>query len=178
MMPAFEFAFALAHLFAMLRVSSGWQSQPRYVRAMHQNPLSVVNFSSSSTTCTEVKNTEHKNKIESPRMVPLANPPLLMLKSSYPIINPRECNLLSRYFEQDTDPEENKAAEAILDRVKEIIDNVTNCQGHAGETQLPRYVRYDEKCISMDELLSGNFVDELLPDGLHVDTNNGKLFRH
>eukprot|EP00956_Cyclotella_meneghiniana_P041622 scaffold232677_cov23-Cyclotella_meneghiniana.AAC.1 len=30
----------------------------------------------------------------------------------------------------------------------------------------------------MDELLSENFVDELLPDGLHVDTNNGKLFRH
>ena len=169
--------FTLA-LFAMFTVSSGWQSQPRYVKLMRQHPLSVVNLSSPSTTCTEVKNTLHQNKIESPQMIPLANPPLLLLQSASQIINPHECNLLSRFFEQVTDSEESKAAEAILHRVKEIIDEVTNCPRHAGEMQIPRYARYDAKCISMDELLSEDFVDKLLPDGLHVDTNNGKLFRH
>ncbi len=37
----------------------------------------------------------------------------------------------------------------------------------------PRYVKYIPKLVD-----KGLFLDALLPDGLHVDTNNGKLFRH
>ena len=59
---------------------------------------------------------------------------------------------------------------------------VTNCPRHDGEKE-PRYVRYDTKIIDEQhtkqlQLDSKKFTDNLLPDGLHVDTNNGMLFRH
>ena len=122
-------------------------------------------------------------------MIPLSNPPLLLLQSTSPIISKEDCDLLSAYFEQqDTTPESTHYpildqyqmihAEALLDHVRNVIDKVTNCPSHADEMQVPRYVRYNAKCTSLDMFNSPDFCNVLLPDGLHVDTNNGKLFRH
>ncbi|KAL7512305.1 hypothetical protein ACHAXN_009242 [Cyclotella atomus] len=117
------------------------------------------------------------------RMIPVSNPPLLLLQSSFPIVTKEECQLLTQYFERTDTDQMAKAsqteAELILRRVQNIIDKVTNCPRHSGEMQMPRYVRYEAKATSsLEKLLSPEFVDVLLPDGLHVDTNNGKLFRH
>jgi hypothetical protein len=68
------------------------------------------------------------------------------------------------YFEQGPSEE----GHVLLERVRQQIDNLTGCPSHDGEVALPRYVPYPPS--------RGNNV--LLPDGLHVDTNNGKHFRH
>lgn len=114
------------------------------------------------------------------QMIPVSNPPLLLLQSSFPIITKEECQLLAQYFEANIDKKTNAPTEAepILHRVQSIINKVTNCPSHSGEMQMPRYVRYEAKASYLDQLLSPDFVDVLLSDGLHVDTNNGKLFRH
>jgi hypothetical protein len=125
---------------------------------------------------------------ELPDMIPVSNPPLLLLQSSSPIISREECMMLSQYFEEretKLDPlvalsdEHNEAqAISILHRVREVIDKVTNCPSHDGEMQIPRFLRYDPRSTSPEKLTSPEFANVLLPDGLHVDTNNGKLFRH
>jgi hypothetical protein len=66
------------------------------------------------------------------------------------------------YFEQGPSEE----GHVLLERVRQQIDNLTGCPSHDGEAALPRYVPYLPS--------RGNNV--LLPDGLHVDTNNGKHF--
>ena len=122
-------------------------------------------------------------------MIPLSKPPLLLLQSSTPIISIECCSLISRYFEQQMgnsvdafqlDNSEIQAAETILQDVRDIIDTVTNCPRHDGEIQLPRYVRYDTTFVDGENMMQNPklFMTALLPDGLHVDTNNGKLFRH
>ncbi|KAL7489783.1 hypothetical protein ACHAW6_015504 [Cyclotella cf. meneghiniana] len=124
-----------------------------------------------------------------PTMMPLSNPPLLLLQSCSPIISRQECKLLSEYFEQQQadfnscndhilDNDQVKYAEYILRNVRQVIDKLTNCPSHMDEMQVPRYVRYDAKLTSLDMFHSPDFANVILPDGLHVDTNNGKLFRH
>lgn len=112
-----------------------------------------------------------------PKMIPLCQSPLL-LESSAPIISKEECSILIQHFEQD----QSSSAEAILQKIHNVIAKVTNCPRHDGEKE-PRYVRYDTKIIDEQhtkqlQLDSKKFTDNLLPDGLHVDTNNGMLFRH
>ncbi len=44
---------------------------------------------------------------------------------------------------------------------------------------MPRYVRYDPVIVDEKSMLNpGILRDILLPNGLHINTNNGKLFRH
>ncbi|EJK76312.1 hypothetical protein THAOC_01930, partial [Thalassiosira oceanica] len=120
-------------------------------------------------------------------MVPLSQPPLLLLESSKPIISREGCTLLSQYFEhlkngdvaRRMDGGQVYAAQKLLHGVHDVVDQVTNCPMHDGEKLLPSYVRYDSKIVDEEVLLDPRrLADALLPDGLHVDTNNGKLFRH
>ncbi|KAL9190674.1 hypothetical protein ACHAXT_000380 [Thalassiosira profunda] len=120
-------------------------------------------------------------------MVPLSCPPLLLLQSSEPIITAEGCELLCRYFDRrcktneacKLSDHEMCAAEDLLHNVHDVVDAVTNCRRHDGEMQIPRYVRYESALINEKMLLdSKEFGEALLPDGLHCDTNNGKLFRH
>ena len=96
-------------------------------------------------------------------LVPLSDAPILLM-SSLPLLTPEECDTLRQHFQQG----HSHAGEALLQRVQEQIDDLTGCPSHAGEPLLPRYISYPPQQVS----------DKLLPDGLHVDTNNGKLFRH
>eukprot|EP00984_Skeletonema_dohrnii_P005508 scaffold1938_cov114-Skeletonema_dohrnii-CCMP3373.AAC.8 len=119
-------------------------------------------------------------------MTPLSCPPLLLLQSSAPIISNEQCATLIEYFDHintggDTtlDATQTDNAKSILGDVHDIIDKVTNCPRHDGEAKLPRYVRYHPRLIDEEALFdSKKLNDVLLPDGCHVDTNNGKLFRH
>lgn len=130
-------------------------------------------------------------------MVPISCPPLLLLQSSSPIMNREACSLLTHYFDcitnmNDSGPDETQRtavsslqqmAEKILNDVHDVIDEVTNCPRHDGESMSShfpcRYVRYDSTLIDAEGILDcRSFGDALLPDGLHVDTSNGKLFRH
>jgi len=124
-----------------------------------------------------------------PLMVPLSALPLLLLQSATPIISREDCALLSRYFEHLTGKcsnasslgkSERTTAESLLQNVHNVIDTVTNCPRHDGEMQLPRYVRYETTILDTMKLKQNPKMLEsvLFPDGLHVDTNNGKLFRH
>ena len=124
------------------------------------------------------------------QMVPLSCPPLLLLQSSAPVISKEECDSLIEYFDYITSPTGDynidkldatqiEYAKSLLDDVHNIVDTVTNCPKHDGETKLPRYVRYYPTVIDEDILSDPkSFSQVLLPDGVHVDTNNGKLFRH
>jgi len=117
-----------------------------------------------------------------PKMIPLCQSPLL-LESSSPIVSREECSILIQHFDeqhQTRTGHQTSSAEAILQNIHNTIAKVTNCPRHDGENE-PRYVRYDTKIkqdIQQLQLNPKSFTDNLLPDGLHVDTNNGKLFRH
>lgn len=124
------------------------------------------------------------------QMNPLSCPPLLLLQSSAPIISNEQCATLIEYFDHITatetdaqtaylDAAQVDTALSLLGDVHDIIDKVTNCPRHDGEMQLPRYVQYHPMVINEEILFdSKKLSDVLLPDGCHVDTNNGKLFRH
>lgn len=122
------------------------------------------------------------------QMTPLSCPPLLLLQSSAPIISNEQCATLIEYFDHitatvgDTTPLDSikiEKAKSLLGDVHDIIDKVTNCPRHNGEMKVPRYVRYLPRLINEEMLFDPEKLNnELLPDGCHVDTNNGKLFRH
>ncbi|KAL7549547.1 hypothetical protein ACHAWF_012815 [Thalassiosira exigua] len=121
-----------------------------------------------------------------PNMIPLSRPPLLLLTSSAPIASREGCSLLSDYFDglldggddDATDGRTRSAAEGLLRDVADVVDEVTNCPRHDGEAPVPRYVRYEPTVVDVDVDAAEGWDEILLPDGLHVDTNNGKLFRH
>ncbi len=138
----------------------------------------------------ERKTASFDNSDETIQMTPLSCPPLLLLQSSAPILSNEQCATLIEYFDHiaatggaahNHDETHTKMvyAKSLLDDVHDIIDKVTNCPRHDGETKLPRYVRYHPRLIDEETLFdSKRLNDVLLPDGCHVDTNNGKLFRH
>ena len=128
-----------------------------------------------------------------PTMVPLSQTPLLLLQSSAPIVSRQGCALLCQYFDSmkannndavDATTYDGRIlehnAQSLLSDIHNIIDKVTNCPRHDNEMQMPRYVRYHPTVVDDEETVLDHkkFMDALLPDGLHVDTNNGKLFRH
>lgn len=114
----------------------------------------------------------------------------LLLTSSQPIISSSECKTLIDYcqsklqvdsqsgmlctscdinreiFEQDLI--ERKKGAIILKNVQQMLLETLGLNEQEGV--MPRYIFYTDEDCSMDETL--------LPDGLHVDSNNGKFFRH
>jgi len=82
--------------------------------------------------------------------------------SSKPVLTEQECDILIKN-------EENDEQRYIVSKVMNILDHITNCPSHSGERP-PRFIDY-EPVLSMKEI-------DVIPDGLHVDINNGMLFRH
>ncbi|KAL7535836.1 hypothetical protein ACHAXR_007580 [Thalassiosira sp. AJA248-18] len=161
-------------------------SRPLHVGKSFEGEASA----SAATAILDVNTNSNYDATKPPRMVPLSQPPLLLLQSSHPIISSEGCSLISQYFDHLTsesdgaesdqlDKRQMQMAETLLDDIHDIIDKVTNCPRHDGETGA-RYVRYDSKTVIDESILldSKRFGDTLLPDGLHVDTNNSRLFRH
>jgi len=125
--------------------------------------FSILRYKESQQEEATVISTSDNNQEATTLLVPLSRDPILLV-SSRPLITLEQCNELRRYFEE----KHTKEGEALLKRVKKQIDNLTGCASHEGEAALPRFVSYEPKDSN----------DPLLPDGLHVDTNNGYYFRH
>ena len=142
----------------------------------------------SSPACSTVDDGAFQTPQTGIQMTPLSCPPLLLLQSSAPIISNEQCATLIEYFDHitatvgDTTPLDSiqiEKAKSLLGDVHDMIDKVTNCPRHNGEMKVPRYVRYLPRLINEEMLFDPEKLnDVLLPDGCHVDTNNGKLFRH
>merc|ERR1719343_665138 len=115
--------------------------------------------------CNEYEN-DRESSSQNVTLIPLSRQPLI-LTSSGPILSKEECEILTKECGSNNGNDENK--EKILTKVKSIIDTLTNCPSHDGEIP-PRLLIYDPVSISTD--------NDIIPDGLHVDVNNGKLFRH
>ena len=99
----------------------------------------------------------------------------IILSSSEPILSKKECEILMNNNVDDEvnngNAEKIKEKEEIMTKVKSIIDKLTNCPSHDGEKP-PRLLKYD----SINH--KSNVDSNIIPDGLHVDINNGMLFRH
>jgi hypothetical protein len=116
----------------------------------------------------------------------------LLLTSSQSIISSSECKTLIDYCQSklhvdsqsgmlttscDINPElfeqdliERKKGAIILQNVQQML--LATLGLNEWEAVMPRYIYYTDEDCSIDETVT------LLPDGLHVDSNNGKFFRH
>lgn len=96
----------------------------------------------------------------------------LLLISTGPVLTSEECQHLIRTHEEKEEDEVRTVE--ILMELNQLIAQLTNCPHHNGETECPRYISYHAQ--NTPPHLSK--PSTLLPDGLHIDINNGKLFRH
>lgn len=138
------------------------------------------------------------NGMEIPMLQPLSSDPLLY-KSQTPILSKEECEILVTWVRSQICLDLNalrngldKGDEGakILQKVQIILDAVLNNNNDTNEMNIvmPKYLSYTyennnnkENHRRMDNqphTLQEYGVDDLLPDGLHVDTNNGKYYRH
>jgi hypothetical protein len=131
--------------------------------------------------------------------IPISRSPLLLF-SSQPVATGEECNLLIDLFDAIVKEKEDlfhselastqERAWSILERIQNQIDEWLESPRHDGESPLPRYVTYEPSdpsyaCPSTGDSIHTQVNVEipswsttLLPDGLHVDTNNSQHFRH
>mmetsp|Transcript_14006 Transcript_14006/g.20699 ORF Transcript_14006/g.20699 Transcript_14006/m.20699 type:complete len:321 (-) Transcript_14006:161-1123(-) len=123
------------------------------------------------------------------KLIPVSREPI-MLMSSRPLLSLEECDVLSNYLlhcnnnnitagtastteaSSSGNNQNEYTGKQLLQRLQDQLDSLTGFSTHEGD-QI-RYVVYDPTddnvATPQEELL-------LLPDGLHVDTNNGKYFR-
>jgi hypothetical protein len=119
----------------------------------------------------------------------------LILLSTVPVLTSEECHYLITSLEQDVlapnannsstiihnatifpTTDDNNKTQTILSELNHLISKLTNCPSHDGETECPRYISYHEALLPWNSTTLSPSL--LLPDGLHIDINNGKLFRH
>jgi hypothetical protein len=79
----------------------------------------------------------------------------------------------NNHYAQQEDHRQQEA-EALLDSIQLQIDQLTASPRHPGEPERPRYLEYPPTTLQD----SNPSREDYLPDGLHVDTNNAKYFRH
>lgn len=94
----------------------------------------------------------------------------LLFTSTQPLLTSSECQTLSNHFGGRETSE--GAGEYVLAKLQSTLDHLLARDSQEGPVT-PRFLQY-EPTLAMD----AQSTDELLPDGLHVDTNNGKLFRY
>jgi hypothetical protein len=128
-------------------------------------------------------NDQQKQQQYQVTLQPLSLEPMILV-SSGPLLNATECIHLKEFFQQissvsktssDKNVDEiinhNPYGYQLFQRVQNQIDELTMCQHHNGEPQFPRLISYqpsNEKTTTTP----------VIADGVHVDTNNGQLFRH
>lgn len=128
-------------------------------------------------------------------LIPLSlNPPLLVSQS--PLLSPEECDTLIAWCHEANQRGISMAAmlhavedvegKHVLQKLQRLVHHaVLGMDGTEADYVLPRYLHYPA-CVydtHEDGRLYNNHLEtvtvkELLPDGLHVDTNNNQQFRH
>ena len=126
-------------------------------------------------------------------LVPISRNPVI-LRTSAPILKSQEeCDAVAAFFEymadgasanaNNDDQDSSEPDNELLERGAELfqflqrtINELVGGSNDDTESALPRFLTYDPQ----DPPIGGSAptCDELLPDGLHVDNNNGMHFRY
>jgi hypothetical protein len=134
-----------------------------------------------------------------PKLALLSQDPIILL-STTPVLTSEECNFLLQNFESgrittthNNNNSDNPNTDSMVAELNKLVSKITNCPHHPGETECPRYISYHDftsltTTASTQEYIASSSSSSssscslspsvLLPDGLHIDINNGKLFRH
>lgn len=137
------------------------------------------------TTRTTGGSTEIRKKL-----VPLSTNPLLFA-SSDPLLTEQDVEKLRQWCKDNLQPNQtihpslfdrgSDELPSLLQRLRDHMDAMVGYDG-TGEEVMARYLSYtaNPEAIDGDDSVSEPCLTTslLLPDGLHVDTNNGKFFRH
>lgn len=126
---------------------------------------------------TKTTNDNGNNGGSSLPLKPVSTDPLLLV-STQPVLSPFECHTLSDYFQkQQLGGQGAEVLHSLQDRLDTLICRPPqDCHDRVQ----PRFLSYQpcnkkQKQKPTDALALQKW---LLPDGLHVDTNNGKFFRY
>jgi hypothetical protein len=137
------------------------------------------------TTRTASGSTEIRKKL-----VPLSTNPRLFA-SSDPLLSKQDSEQLRQWCKENLQPNKtihpslfdrrSDELPSLLQRLRDHVDAMVGYDG-TGEEVMVRYLSYttNSGTIHHDHSVSEPCLTTsvLLPDGLHVDTNNGKFFRH
>ena len=122
-------------------------------------------------------------------LIPLSSNPLLFV-SSEPILSKQECQTLSQWCRAHAAPGQasltvsksmlsdlSPAAQKLTELRRKIQYDLLGLTDDNGndDNVMPRYLHYPEGTEEYTPLMD---APTLLPDGLHVDTNNNMHFRH
>ena len=150
---------------------------------IHINKNIHTNFSTNANT------REHL-----PVLQPLSFHPLLFT-SAEPILSESQCTTLQSWIQANTSQAQKPLDQTLFQRAieekeegalilqslqKTIASLLAEEEGCENSHVLPRYLTYTSMATpaSTTKELGEYTVHDLLPDGLHVDTNNAKHFRH
>ena len=124
------------------------------------------------------------------QLKPLSYNPLLF-QSTESILTPEQCSTLKQWLQSQTKQldgdtlakgiQQKEEGAILLKTIQHALDEVLgNKKGEDNELVVPRYLSYKESDLGggRPASLEDYKVEDLLPDGLHVDTNNSKHFRH
>jgi hypothetical protein len=148
----------------------------------------------STFICTEKqqKSLNFQTSSKSTTLVPVSTKPLLFLSSGSPVLTPTECSQLSTFFSKRlrSDNESNIEGHLVFEKLQRSLDRfILRLEDNIVE---PRYLVYDvppevsSSPVTCDKNPKGSTTNDInlsqhnnrFPDGLHVDTNNGKFFRY
>ena len=125
-------------------------------------------------------------------LVPISRNPVI-LRTSAPILKSQEeCDAVAAFFEYvaggacsnaNDKPNSSKPDTELVEYGAELfqfaqrtINDLVGGSDNDAESSLPRFLTYDPQDPPIGGLAPSR--DELLPDGLHVDNNNGMHFRY
>lgn len=168
--------------------STGKQNEERQAQPLSLDVQDNENILSTTTAIA--------NDVSNISLVPLSTKPLLFVSSGTPVLSHDECQHLSSYFLAKTKRKNNEnnhskhKGQYVLEKFQQLLDElILRPEDTIVE---PRYLFYErptdcdrsdfverkqiESTTTICEKLTGN--NPILPDGLHVDTNNGKYFRY
>ena len=176
--------------------STGQQKDDQQQR--QKEPLSFVLDDDDKGTDNNNNNAVASNTASTIKLVPLSTKPLLLVSSGAPVLSQEDCQHLSAHFWAKTKSEDqentektipNHPGQRVLERLQMILDELIL---RSDDTIVePRYLFYEKPTfVDRDNILSHHVGSEktsdmtatsnnpIFPDGLHVDTNNGKYFRY
>ncbi len=161
-----------------------------------QGSLTVSRKTASGTLPGNVETTKPAEVTSHVKLKPLSFNPILV-ESSRPILSPYECQVLSSWVSAQPSLDfaaleagllKGEEGAKILASVQKLLCEVLVIDKN--EIVMPKYLKYTYVGNVGDiqgngsgdrrgtRYLKDYKVEDLLPDGLHVDTNNGKYFRH
>lgn len=205
LLPTHSFSSQAIHSHPFVSLSP-WHRRSRFIRLESSSTLEETPLQIQKTVRATTCNQRQKIKLAAQEdhgiskqyqmartvLIPLSlNPPLLV--SRYPVLLPHECQTLIEFCQQAHQrgisvadilhaPEDIDGKHLLKNLQKLVHHSVLGLGGTEEDYVTPRYVHYPACDIGNDDgdknVLEKVTVDQLLPDGLHVDTNNNKHFRH